>query len=188
MIQYFKAYGSKPTKVTEIIKSEGDLYKRMFLMSGRKVSKGEWVQEIWNFYNGKTLVEERDFLKRSASIIANHITATEPDLAYLAGKLHMEYLRQQAYANRVELGYGMGFVDMLLLGMDENVYDKEVYGWSKGGYIYENITRPPVREEQNGKDGHFAKFIEKHGYFKGKTTYAGAKVIEEKYLGKTRMV
>lgn len=186
MIQYFKAVGSEPTKITETIKSEGDLYQRMFMLSGRKVSRGEWVQEIWNFYDGKTLVEERDFLKRSASIIANHITATEPDLAYLAGKLHMEYLRQHAYANRKEKGYSAGFADMLLLGMEEGVYDKEVYGWGKDNYIYENITKPIHVKEQNGPDGHFARYIAKHGYFKGKTTYAGAKVIEEKYLGKTK--
>lgn len=185
MIKYFKAdLSGKPSKITHTINTEGLLFKQLWHMSGNKVERGDWVKEIWDFYKDKTLVEERDFLRRSSDIIANYITAQTPDLAYLAGKMYLEALRQEAYANREQLGYSLWFNGMIELGIDEGVYNK-IYR-KPTMFINRNFWHADNIEEQNSDDGWFAKKIE-HGFkFGGKVTYAGAKVIESKYLGRTK--
>lgn len=184
MIKYWKADShGKPTKITQTHTTEGAMYKHLYHMSGNKAKRGDWVTEIWNFFNGKTLVEERHFLKRGAEIIANYISAQEPELAYLSGKMYMEYLRQEAYANRQEAGYSMWFNGMLEMGVAEGVYRDD---YLKFGFMHRNFFYADTIDIQNSEEGYFAQKIEKSGRFQGKTTFAGAKVIEAKYLGRSK--
>jgi len=184
MIKYFKADGhGKPTKITQTFATEGAMFKHLYHMSGNKAKRGDWVTEIWEFFDGKTLVEERHFLKRSAEIIANHISAQDPTLAYLSGKMYMEYLRQEAYANRKESGYSLWFNGMIEMGVAEGVY-RDCY--MKEGFMKRNFFREDTVDIQSSEEGYFARKMEYVGRFRGKTTFAGAKVIESKYLGRDK--
>lgn len=138
------------------------------------VQSDMFIDKIFKHFDGKE-IDDKTLYKKSAEIISETITAQTPEHNYLAGDLYLAYLRRQALDNRAELGGNAYISSLIEIGVKERVYAtdatsllSEVHKGKSG------LTYPKVDKKYND-----IRDIEMTAI-----SYAGALILENKYLGK----
>jgi ribonucleoside-diphosphate reductase alpha chain len=138
------------------------------------VDSSLFIDKIFKHFDGKE-VDDKIVYKKSAEIISETISAMTPEHNYLAGDLYLSYLRRQALDNREEAGGDRYISSLIKLGVEERIYASDALTLLEGEYTSKKgLTYPKVDKVYNSN-----RLIEMTAI-----SYAGARILENKYLGK----